>query len=302
MHISETNLSKTLKNLYDFFKPQAEQKKLKFILRNHLPPELSIINTDRAKLNSILTNLIKNAINYTDSGKIEIGCISRNNFIEYYVSDTGIGISRSKHAVIFNRFEQADIYDTKAIQGSGLGLSIAKAYVEMLGGKIRLESEEGLGSTFYFTVPLNPGETKKIMQQKQESTPKEGIPQIKDKKILITEDDEFSMEMMVYMLEKTNCELLKARDGLKAVEIFQKEHVDLVLLDIQLPGMNGYEVLRQIRSIDPRVPVIAQTAYAMLDVVQKIKDSGFTNYILKPASPQQLYSLITKHLTLPDIG
>lgn len=138
--------------LYDFFSLEAKNKELDLIVDNKLPEEYIIV-TDKTKLNSILSNLIKNAIKFTDSGTIKFGCNKEGNFIKFHVKDTGIGIPKNRREAIFNRFEQADIEDKQAREGSGLGLAIVKSYVEMLGGKVWVESEEKSGSTFFFTLP-----------------------------------------------------------------------------------------------------------------------------------------------------
>jgi signal transduction histidine kinase len=153
VQISEINVNTQIENLFNFFMLQAVQKGLQLVYREPLPPEFAFIKTDRSKLDSILTNLIKNAIKFTKNGKIEVGCKRKGKFLEFYVSDTGVGVPEDRQVAIFNRFEHADMEDAKALQGSGLGLPISKAYVEMLGGTISLKSREGEGSTFYFTIP-----------------------------------------------------------------------------------------------------------------------------------------------------
>ena len=149
------NVTCQLQTLIDFFVLQAREKNLILKLNNKLSNDKNIFSTDVTKFDSILTNLIKNAVKFTDSGTIEVGCSSDGNFLQFYVSDTGIGIPKHRQEAVFKRFEQADITDSRALQGSGLGLAIAKAYVEMMGGKIRLDSEEGKGSVFCFTLPLH---------------------------------------------------------------------------------------------------------------------------------------------------
>jgi len=152
---SAINVTCQLQTLIDFFVLQAREKNLILKLNNKLSNDNDIFSTDVTKFDSILTNLIKNAVKFTDSGTIEVGCSSDGNFLQFYVSDTGIGIPKHRQEAVFKRFEQADITDSRALQGSGLGLAIAKAYVEMMGGKIRLDSEEGKGSVFCFTLPLH---------------------------------------------------------------------------------------------------------------------------------------------------
>ena len=151
---STVNVNQQLQTLLDFFGLQAKVKNLNLKLNYKITNDDAIISVDVAKFDSILTNLIKNAIKFTDSGTIEVGCSKEGNFMHFYVSDTGIGIPKNRQEAVFKRFEQADINDSRALQGSGLGLAIVKAYVEMLGGKIWLESQEGKGSVFNFTLPV----------------------------------------------------------------------------------------------------------------------------------------------------
>lgn len=161
--IKETNVNEQIEYVYTFFKPEAEANKFKFSFKNELPLERCNINTDREKLFSILTNLVKNAIKYTESGSIELGYTKNGDFLLFYVSDTGIGIENECQELIFQRFVQADNTYKRAYQGAGLGLSISKAYVEMLGGEIWVESKIGIGSTFYFTLPYYAKPTETII-------------------------------------------------------------------------------------------------------------------------------------------
>jgi PAS domain S-box-containing protein len=165
LYISETNINEQIEYIFTFFKPEVEAKGINFSFKNALPAREAIINTDCEKVYAILTNLVKNSIKYTEKGSIELGYgivegFDSKSVLQFYVKDTGIGIPKEKQTAVFERFIQADISDVKALEGAGLGLSITKAYVEMLGGEIWVESEEGKGSTFYFTLPYNT-ETKK---------------------------------------------------------------------------------------------------------------------------------------------
>ncbi len=152
--IQESNINEQMQYIYIFFKPEVEVKRMMLILNKTLPDEEAIINTDREKFYAILTNLVKNALKYSNQGIIEFGYFNKGNFLEFYVKDTGIGIPNDRQAAIFERFIQADVDNKMAIQGAGLGLSITKSFIEMLGGKIWVESEVGVGSTFYFTLPF----------------------------------------------------------------------------------------------------------------------------------------------------
>ncbi len=153
--IQESNVNEQIEYTYNFFKPEVEAKGIELICKNSLPAKEAIIKTDREKVQAILTNLVKNAIKYTNDGTIEFGYCKKDDYLEFYVKDTGIGIAKGRQEAIFERFIQAEIEDIRTRQGSGLGLAISKSYIEMLGGKIWLKSEEGNGSTFYFTLPYN---------------------------------------------------------------------------------------------------------------------------------------------------
>ncbi|WP_319478846.1 PAS domain-containing sensor histidine kinase [uncultured Draconibacterium sp.] len=150
--VSEFNIDEQLKTIYSFFKPETDKKGIQFILKNSLTEQDDVIESDKEKLDSILTNLVKNAIKFCDKGKIEFGCFKKERGLQFYVKDSGIGIPLNRQQAIFERFIQADIDDKNALQGSGLGLAIAKAYTKMLGGKIWVESAEGQGSTFFFNI------------------------------------------------------------------------------------------------------------------------------------------------------
>ena len=205
MDIKESNVNEQIEYIYTFFKPEVEAKGMQLFFKNILPAKEATIKTDREKLFAILTNLVKNAIKYTKEGSIEFGYVlkmrgesvdqSQNGELEFFVKDTGIGIPKDRQEAIFERFIQADISDEMAMQGAGLGLSITKAYVEMLGGKIWVESEEGIGSTFYFTLPYNP-EQKEKNSTKDVAVTGSSENHVKNLKILIAEDDENS-EMLI---------------------------------------------------------------------------------------------------------
>ena len=152
--IQESNINEQIEFIYNFFKFEVNEKGMQFSYNNTLPSDKVVIKTDREKVFAILTNLVKNAIKYSESGSIEFGYHLKNNFLEFYVKDTGIGIPEDRQDAIFERFIQADIEDEMARQGAGLGLSISKAYVEILGGKIWVESTVGQGSVFYFNIPI----------------------------------------------------------------------------------------------------------------------------------------------------
>jgi len=216
LDINESNIAEQIEDIYTFFKPEAEAKKISLSYTNPLSAKEAIIKTDREKLYAVLTNLVKNAIKYTHEGSIELGCnlktAGESKVLEFYVKDTGIGISKDRQKAIFERFIQADIADKMAYQGAGLGLAISKAYVEMLGGEIWIESQEGKGSTFYFTLPYKTDHQETDAQNIDEST-REKEDQVKNLKILIVEDDELSAMLMSEYVQTIGKEILQAGSG-----------------------------------------------------------------------------------------
>jgi signal transduction histidine kinase/CheY-like chemotaxis protein len=298
LDIGKTNINEEIEYIYTFFKPEMEAKKIDFAFRSSLPVNESIINTDKEKVHAVLINLVKNAVKYTERGTIEFGYLKKGDFLEFYVKDTGIGIREDRQKAIFERFIQADITDKMARQGAGLGLSISKAYVLMLGGKIWVESEVAIGSTFYFTLPYNIGyesveNQKNMSDYKVEIDPAHEVPGLK---ILIAEDDETSEMLLGIGVKKISREILKARTGIEAVEIYrQNPDIDLILMDIQMPELNGYEATRQIRQINKDVVIIAQTAYGLSGDREKAIEAGCNDYMSKPIKNDELRSLILKY-------
>jgi len=295
--LSDTNVNEQIEYIYSFFKPEVEQKGLQFLCKNTLPASKAILKTDREKIYVILSNLVKNAIKYTNAGAIEFGVStgSTNKTIEFYVKDTGAGIPEDRQEAIFERFIQADISDKKALQGAGLGLSIAKAYIEMLGGTIRVESEVGKGSAFYFTIPCNASQQEEnvddtILLAGEKSN------HVSNLKILIGEDDEGSAILISMVVKNISRELINVCTGTEVVEVCRKTpDIDLVLLDIKMPEMNGYEASRQIRQFNKDVIIIAQTAYALAGDREKAIEAGCNDYVSKPIRKEKLMEVVQKY-------
>lgn len=290
--IRSSNVNEQMEYLYTFFKPEADAKRMNFVLKNKLPVSESVIDTDKEKLFAILTNLIKNAVKYSEKGTIEFGCIRKGKYLEFYVKDTGIGIPPEKHEAIFERFLQADTTENMARQGSGLGLSITKAYVGMLGGKIWFESVPGEGSVFFFTLPYKVGEIDRleIINVKSLENSKTIYPMLN---ILIVDDDEPSTILLSTVLKKYARKIEVVNSGLSAVEACRNDKsIDLVLMDIQLPEMDGYEATRKIREFNSEVIIIGQTAFGLTGDRDLAIKSGCNDYISKPILKDQLLSLI----------
>ncbi len=299
LNISPTNVNRKVEELIKFFVPEAAAKGLILQIEKLLPEADSVLLTDALKLYSILNNLIKNAIKFTDQGSIKVGCSKKDNFLEFYVCDTGIGIPASRKEAIFDRFVQADIGDRRAFQGSGLGLSISKANVEMLGGTIWVESEQQKGSTFYFRLPCDAGNKEERQDKVIASSPQKAgrkSNNVSGLKILIAEDDEVSNMLISIMTEQYGREILKAETGKSAVEICQNNpDIDFILMDLKMPVMDGLEATRQIRQFNEEVVIIAQTAYGLSGDREKAIEAGCNDYISKPINKVELLSLIQKY-------
>jgi hypothetical protein len=317
LYVSKTDINEQIEFTYNFFKQEAAHKGLQLLFKKSLPARDAIILTDREKVYAILTNLVKNAIKFTSTGSVEVGYVleatTRSNgyvvekrqerketthtkpMLTFYVKDTGIGIPQNRQKAIFDRFVQADIGDTRAFQGAGLGLSISKAYVQMLEGKIGVESEEGKGSTFYFTLPYDCEFQDKNSYSVAEPEKVE-VPRSYGLKILIAEDDEISEMLIVRGVKGYGREILKVKSGVEAVMTCRSNpDIDLVLMDIKMPEMNGYQATMEIRKFNKEVIIIAQTAFALIGDREKAIESGCNDYLTKPFDRDKISDIIKKY-------
>ncbi|MBE0650246.1 MAG: GAF domain-containing protein [Bacteroidales bacterium] len=298
VYYTEFNINKEMDFLYSFFKPDTDQKQVKLSYHKDLPDSETIIKTDREKISSILTNLIKNAIKFTSNGFIEFGYQKKENVLEFFIKDTGIGILDENKDVVFERFRQGSEYLTHHYEGSGLGLSISKAYVEMLGGKIWFKSintKENHGTEFYFTLPFYPITNNKLIKDNKVAIDKLENENQKRLKILIVEDDEVSEMLLKYVLEPFSKEFLTTASGKKAIEICkQNPDIDIIMMDIRIPEMDGYESARQIRKFNKDVLIIAQTAFALEGDREKAMEAGCNDYISKPIQLDKFKVILQK--------
>jgi PAS domain S-box-containing protein len=253
------------------------------------------IYIDELKLKQIFVNLLDNAIKFTEKGTIRFGYrVPSNGTIICYVSDTGIGISPDSTDIIFERFMQADIPDRNKYKGTGLGLAICKGNVEIMGGHISVESEPGKGSTFTFEVPFV-----QITEDGRINSDRKIISGFNwnHKKIVIVEDDIQNIRYLHTILRKTGASLLTAENGSEFRKIFaQTPDIDLILMDIQLPDEDGWELTQYVKSVRTDIPVIAQTAFGMESDRLKSKEAGCDNFIAKPLSPDDLLRMIAIYL------
>ena len=292
---NETDLNLLLQILFEQFEAKTRYKKLDFTYKKGLPDEQCHIITDGTKLTQILSNLINNSIKFTQTGHIKYGYRVENEKLLFYVEDTGIGISPEMYKKVFERFHQIDNTMTKKYEGMGLGLSIAKAYTEFMGGRIWLESKPGKGTVFYFTIPLirmSKGDTTNTVEET-----KPGPELTRSLQILVAEDEEMNFSLIEEYLDQDNIRILRAKNGIEAVEICRSEpDLNLVLMDIKMPRMDGYEATKQILKICPDIPVIALTAYAQKDDRKKALDAGCVDYVSKPVTKETLFEVIRKIL------
>ncbi len=318
----------------DFFKPEAEQKKLRLFIGQQIETNDAMVIADKHKLDGILTNLVKNAIKFTKSGSIEINNAIEGNNLLIWVKDTGKGIPAHKQAAVFERFMQADNNYSRDHEGSGLGLAIVKAYIDTLKGSIWVESEEGKGSIFFVKIPYvkavgfvsgngidaidEIGATEGIVTEGGMDTPSD--IDAKDKKltkdgnlteerkltedesaqfkktILIAEDDDISFTLMKRNLQGTAINIIRAVNGKECIEAIKAHpEICLVLMDVKMPVMDGYEATGIIKNIKPNLPVIAQTAYALEGDRELSLAAGCTDYLSKPVSKETLLRVIEKY-------
>ena len=287
---SAININGELGDLYAQFRMEAAQKSLDLKFYTDLADKDANIYTDREKLSAILSNLLNNAIKYTPNGKVEFGYKKIDDKLEFYVKDTGIGIPAERQKAIFERFIQSDIDDTEAYQGNGLGLTIARSYVDLLGGDMRLVSQESKGSQFYFTIPYK---TYHLDSPDTIHPAEENKKKTKKPKVLIVEDETFTMDYLSIILKNICSEIIRADNGIDAVNICRRNpDIDLILMDIKMPLMNGYDAAKEIRTFNKEVIIIAQTAYAMPGDREKALEAGCNDYISKPINKEVLISMI----------
>jgi PAS domain S-box-containing protein len=290
-----SNLTVTLNEV------KRKTNKTKVVL-NCLPgsndPEFSIL-TDSNRLRQIMTNLIENGLKFTDQGYVEFGYkfknIGSSPYIEFFVRDSGIGISREMHDVIFERFRQVDDTATRRYGGTGLGLTISKNLAQLLGGQITMESERGKGTSFYILFPLhlNQARLAETVVPKPVAT---SVNKWASKVILVVEDEDSNFLLMERMLKSTGVQLIWVKNGIDAIELCNSQMFDLVLMDIRMPMMDGYETTQIIKKDHKNLPVIAQTAYALKGEREKSLAAGCDNYISKPIDTRELLAVLGKYL------
>jgi PAS domain S-box-containing protein len=279
--------------LYSMYYKKAKDKGLQFI-NNYKEATNLLIHCDRNKLFGIISNLLKNAIKYTNTGSIELGCMSNSDRIRFYVKDTGIGIPKGRQKDIFERFVQVDGSNSRLYEGSGLGLSLSKAYVEMMGGSIWVDSEENEGCTVYFELPVSA--QKDYSFENVETEKPVEIGTATGLRILIVEDDPSSYDYLNLILQRANHRVVHTFTGFEAVELCrQRSRFDIILMDVKLPGIDGYETTRRIRDLGIEIPILAVSAFAFTEDQQRAIKAGCNDYITKPINQDHLLSKLNQY-------
>lgn len=298
---TQFDLFEFLEEIMRSYSFRSKAKNLRFDIKKDVNLPKAVIG-DPIRLNQILSNLLSNALKFTTNGSItvnvkELSRVGNKCSMEFMVSDTGIGISKDKHSLIFDSFTQASPDTTRHFGGTGLGLSICKKLIELQGGTISIESEPGVGSSFRFIIPfgiLDKGGQKPVAEIPETYTGLEG------KRILIAEDNKINFYVANKFLVSWGIVVTHAADGLLALEMLEKQDFDLVLMDLHMPVMDGIEATRIIRkSENPRIktiPIVALTAAIMSESHDKIEDLSINDYVLKPFKPHDLFERIKKHI------
>jgi PAS domain S-box-containing protein len=297
VNYSNVCVNNIILDLLVIFKQQAMNRNISLFSKQQLTDIQSEITTDKTKLTQILTNLLVNALKFTHEGFIEFGYSLNESELEFYVKDTGIGINAELQEKIFERFRQADFSINKKYGGTGLGLSISKGFVELLGGKIWVQSEVDKGSTFFFTIPYKPVSEFKT-DNKSNSTQKQYENY---KTIMVAEDEEFNFLFIEEIFINMKLNLIHTKDGKEAVEACKSNpNINLVLMDIQLPIMDGHTAAKKIKEFRPDLPIIAQSAYALEKEIEEY--SGiFNDYLIKPIQEEELIRKIKNYIDLNEI-
>jgi len=291
--LSDIHLLPFLEDLNNIFSSDATQKKLLFSMKHEGVDEQTILKSDRIKLNQIISNLISNAIKYTPEGFVEFGCNIENDQVIIYVKDSGIGISPEHHKLIFERFSRVESEQTIMFSGTGLGLAISKAMVDLLDGRIWVESELGKGSTFKVSFPYNTDAN----HATPENTSNSKAAGLAGLTILVAEDEYNNYIYLHDTLQSAGIKVLYAENGLEALKcVKNSEHIDMVLMDIRMPVMNGIEATRKIREFDKNIPIVAQTAYASFKE-ECGDDNLFNGFIIKPMEKKTLLDALGKFLS-----
>jgi len=296
IHLEPVHIGRVLDELYLSFLEIKNQRKItnvELLLDNTIDTSSLVIITDNHRFRQIFMNLLSNALKFTDQGYVRFGVYSiSEGMITFYVNDTGIGMTAEQIPYIFDRFTKIDTEKNRLFRGAGLGLAICKKLLELLNGNIWVDSELGKGSTFFFTIPDN----RTTLSSSKHTSFKQLIPTPeKPIEVLIAEDDEYNSQYLRQILSKHNVKIFSATDGAQAVEMCKNKAFDVVLMDIKMPTMNGYEATQKIKQFNPSQRIIMQTAYAGNKEMEEALAAGCDDFITKPINANLLLKkLLTK--------
>ncbi len=292
---SVVDVNKLIMEIFYLYEYAAIDKGIELITELPKSDESFNIVTDHTKLNSIIVNIVDNAIKFTEKGKVTFGFFVDEENLTIFVKDTGIGVSESYLPFLFERFRQEDVGLSRAHEGAGLGLAISKGMAELINAEITVETQKGVGSSFIVTMPLNKTNLKNVTKMSQELVM---IMDWKESVILIAEDDEVNYKYIEKLLTRIKgITTIRARNGKEVVEIaLNQPEVSLVLMDVKMPVMDGYAATRQIKENRPELPVIAVTAFAMLHDKINAQNAGCDDYISKPYEADDILRIIDKFL------
>lgn len=293
---TECSVNDMFKDLFLIFSQQIqrmEKDEVELKIDWGWPSDNLVLLTDEFRLKQVLTNLIGNALKFTEKGFVGYGVKKVSRGIRFAVRDTGIGIRKEKQKIIFDRFSQGHDSKTKLYGGTGLGLAISKNIVHLLGGDIKVKSVTGKGSEFSFVLPLKTV----IKGRKEPEKKKDGKYNWSGRKVLIAEDDHSNFFFIKELLRKTGIDILWSKDGEETMQVFREhEDIDLVLMDVRMPLIDGYECTRMIKEERASLPVIAQTAYAMAGEDLLSREAGCDEYICKPIKVKELFETMSKYI------
>ncbi len=286
------NVNDLIMITFTLFEQRAKEQAISLFPKKALSDSLAMLEADQTKLKQIFANLLSNAFKFTSQGQISFGyTLKEKEKLTFFVQDTGIGIQEEFHSRIFQRFTQAENTLSRSYGGTGLGLAITKSLVELMGGQIWFETEVNKGTTFYFTLPYSQKLQNNNLISKSETT--NNMENNSNFTVLVAEDEEINYIFIEELLSELNLNFLHARNGQEAVEMFSsREDIGLVLMDIKMPVMNGYDATRAIKSLNPSTPVYAQTAYAMSEDKEKARAAGCDGHLAKPLNQKELIDII----------
>lgn len=290
------NLRHLLDFIYRLFLPRAQAKNLDLSFKFDLPEDRLMIWSDANKIKGILIHLLNNAIKFTNAGHIEIGLSMEGDRLSLTVSDTGIGMNEEDIELIYKHFVQIEEHLTRKYDGLGLGLTICEAYSRCLNGDLKIESAVDQGTKVNLCIPFISGKEERL----QETPATAQNIRFKAAKVLLVDDDPINLQLLERFLRDSTDDLqtIKAKNGVEAVEFFRQEgNFDLVLMDLKMPLMNGFEATKLIREMDDQIPIIAQTAYAMSQDKEKALDEGCNDYLSKPLNKDLFFKTVEKYLS-----